>query len=157
MTVTPQINADFEDYPELQTLYNAAIRRVIDLMQIHNIATLRRLTKVGVFDSKYTKDIVVPAGISGVPATVSAVQYSVAGALLDYLNTIGIQGVTLDLTAADVNAIGKLWNHDVAENTQKEQDSPALTPEAINVAQASADAAVGNVASDTKHEGQKKE
>ena len=89
MKVTPQISADLEEYPELRTIVNAAMRPVVDLMGTHGIVSLKRMHKVGVFDHPYVKDVVVPMEIPAMPAAVKAAQYAVGKALLDYLEASG--------------------------------------------------------------------
>ncbi len=109
MKVTPHINADFEDYPELARLYDAAIRRVVELMQIHDIAEMRRIRKTGVFNHPYEKDSVAPIGVASAPSTVAAVRYAVAGALLDYLGAIGVSGITLEVSDDEKRGLAGLW------------------------------------------------
>lgn len=125
MKVTPQISADLEDYPELARLYDTAIRRVVELMQIHDIAELRRIRKTGVFDHQYTKDVVNPIGVETAPGSVQAVRYAVGGALLDYLGAIGISGITLEVSDAERQGVGGLWTSKAERAEQQAQADPA--------------------------------
>ena len=109
MKVTPQITADLEEYPELATLLNAVIRPVVDLMGAHAITSLRRIRKTGVFDHPYDKEVVTSMDMPVVPESVRAVQYMVGKALLDYLEAIGISGLSLEMSQDEVQAIANLW------------------------------------------------
>lgn len=109
MKVTPQISADLEEYPELRTIVNAAMRPVVDLMGIHGIVSLRRMHKVGVFDHPYVKDIVVPLEIPEMPVAVKAAQYAAGKALLDYLETVGVTGVTVEMSQEEAGQLASLW------------------------------------------------
>jgi hypothetical protein len=131
MKVTPQINADFEDYPELAPLYDAAVRRIVELMQIHDIAEMRRIRKTGVFDHQYDKDVVTAIGVPGTPNTVTAVRYAAGTALLDYLGTIGISGISLEVTQDEAKAISALWTgrqDKPNEKTTGADDADGLKP-----------------------------
>ncbi len=131
MKVTPQINADFEDYPELAPLYDAAVRRVIELMQVHDILEIRRIRKTGVFDHQYDKDVVTAIGVPGVPTTVTAVRYAVGKVLLDYLAVIGIGGIALEVSQDEAKAISALWTgrqEKPAEQKPAEQAQDGLKP-----------------------------
>lgn len=109
MKIVPQFTADFDEYPELRTLADAALRRVVELMSIHAIVELKRLRKTGVFDHPYVKDVVTPLEIPVVPNTVRAARYAAGKAMLDYLEAIGISSVQLEITQEDVQAIATLW------------------------------------------------
>ena len=109
MKVTPQISADLEEYPELRTVINAAMRPVVDLMGVHAIVSLRRMHKVGVFDHPYSKDVVTPLDIPAMPPSVKAAQYAAGKAMLDYLETIGITGVSLEMTEDEARQMATLW------------------------------------------------
>lgn len=109
MTLTPQLAADFDEYPELRTLANAALRHVAGLMSVHSIAGLRRIHKKGVFDHPYDKDVTTPADIPGVPETVIAGQHAVGKALLDYLAAVGFDGMQLGISKEDAQAMASLW------------------------------------------------
>ncbi len=146
MKVTPQINADFEDYPELAPLYDAAVRRVIELMQVHDILEIRRIRKTGVFDHQYDKDVVTSIGVPGVPTTVTAVRYAVGEVLLDYLAVIGIGGIALEVSQDEAKAISALWTgrqEKPAEQAQdglkptEDKDASALEPEKVEPPQES--------------------
>ena len=125
MKVTPQINADFEDYPELAPLYDAAVRRVVELMQVHDILEIRRIRKTGVFDHQYDKDVVTAIGVPGTPNTVTAVRYAVGTALLDYLSVIGISGIALEVSKDEAKAISALWTGR-QETREKKPDDNAV-------------------------------
>ena len=109
MKLIPQIEADLDEYPELRPLADAALRRVAELMSAHAIIELRRLHKRGVFDHPYTKDIVTPINLPTVPQTVFAGQQAAGKALLDYLESIGMSGLQLEVTQDDVNRMASLW------------------------------------------------
>ena len=109
MTLTPQLAADFDEYPELRALANAALRHVAGLMSVHSIAGLRRIHKRGVFDHPYDKDVTTPVDIPGVPETVIAGQHAVGKALLDYRAAIGFDGLQLGITKEDAQAMASLW------------------------------------------------
>lgn len=125
MKVTPQISADLEDYPELARLYDTAIRRVVELMQIHDIAEMRRIRKTGVFDHQYAKDVVNPIGVETAPGSVQAVRYAVGGALLDYLGAIGISGIALEVSDAERQGIGGLWTSKAEKPEQADRPERA--------------------------------
>lgn len=110
MKVTPQTTVDFEEYPELKILADQAIRRVVELMEIHDIASIRRYRKTGVFEHPYVKDTVIKIGVPSVPSTVAAARDNVGSALLDYLEAVGLKGLSLELTREDVVAINSLWS-----------------------------------------------
>lgn len=109
MKLIPQSVADLDEYPELRVLADAALRRVAELMSMHAIVEIRRLRKRGVFDHPYTKDIVVPIDLPTVPPTVKACHHAAGAALLDYLESIGFDGLRLEVTQEDVNAMAALW------------------------------------------------
>lgn len=109
MKVTPQITADFEEYPELRNLLGVVLRPLVDIMGAHAIASVRRIRKTGVFDHPYDKDIVAGMDIPGMPETVRAAQYAVGKALLDYLATVGVSGVTVEASEAELQGIAALW------------------------------------------------
>ena len=109
MKVIPHFVADFDEYPELRTLADAALRRVVELMSIHGIAEIRRMKKTGVFDHPYDKDVVTPVDVPTMPHTVRAGGYAAGVALLDYVEAIGMSGVSLELTREDVQAMASLW------------------------------------------------
>lgn len=109
MKINPQIKADLEEYPELRRLYDSAIVSVVKLMQLHDIVDLRRIRKSGIFEHEYDKDIVTPLGLPNVPASVTATRYAVGKALLDYLETIGLSGLSLDLEQGDADGLVKIW------------------------------------------------
>lgn len=110
MKVTPQTTVDFEEYPELKILADQAIRRVVELMEIHDIASIRRYRKTGVFEHPYVKDTVIKIGVPSVPSTVAAARDNVGSALLDYLEAVGLKGLSLELTREDVVAINSIWS-----------------------------------------------
>jgi len=109
MKVTPQISADLDEYPEIRTIVNAAMRPVVDLMGIHGIVSLKRMHKVGVFDHPYVKDSVVPIDIPAMPVAVKAAQYAAGKALLDYLETVGITGISIEMTQQEAEQLATLW------------------------------------------------
>ena len=109
MKVTPLVTADFEEYPELRRLVDLSLRRVAELMEIHDIGELRRIRKNGVFDHPYNKDVVTPLGSPYVPQTVAAARYAVGKALLDYLEAIGIAGVSLGIAKEEADGVLALW------------------------------------------------
>ena len=110
MKINPQIKADLEEYPELRRLYDSAIISVVKLMQLHDIVDLRRIRKSGVFEHAYEKDIVTPLGLPNVPASVTATRYAAGKALLDYLETIGLSGLSLDLEQGDSDGLVQIWS-----------------------------------------------
>lgn len=110
MKATPLFRADLEEYRELGTVVQAALRNVLMLMEVHDIKAVRRYRKDGVFDRPYVKDSVSPLGVTGVPNTVAAARDAVGTALLDYLEAIGISGLSLDATQEEIAAIEALWN-----------------------------------------------
>lgn len=110
MKATPQFRADPEEYPELSTLVNAVIRNVVTIMEAHDIGAVRRFHKDGVFDRPYTKDVVTPLGVPGVPRTVQAVREAAGKAVLDYLEAIGITGLSLEATAEEKANVSAIWN-----------------------------------------------
>ena len=109
MKISPQLTADLDEYPELVGLVENAVRRVAELMQIHDIIEIRRIRKTGVFNHPYDKDVVTPIGVQSVPKTVAAVRYATGKALLDYLATIGVAGVGLSLSKEEVDALDSFW------------------------------------------------
>lgn len=109
MKATPQFRADPEEYPELGTLVNAVIRNVVELMEAHDIGSVRRFRKDGVFDRPYVKDVVTPLGVPGVPVAVVAVRDTVGRAVLDYLETVGITGLSLEATPEEKASVGAIW------------------------------------------------
>lgn len=121
MTATTNPTADFEEYPELSSLVNAVIRPLITIMEAHDIKTLRRIRKTGVFEHPYAKDIVIPLGVSGVPDTVSAARYAVGRALLDYLEAVGLHGLTINAQSDEIAEVSGLW-------APRAQDSKQLSP-----------------------------
>lgn len=132
MKVTPQITADFEDYPELAPLIDQAIRRVVELMEIHDISEIRRVHKTGVFDRPYTKDVVTPLGVATLPNTVSAVRYAAGKAILDYLETIGISGIGISMTSEEIANVAALWVQRASSPAQSQQasgENASLEPE----------------------------
>lgn len=109
MTVTPQITADLEEYPELGRIIQNATRRVADLMQMHDITEIRRIRKTGTFERPYAKDVVLPLNIPGVPQTVAVSRFTVGAALLDYLESIGVNGMAIVLNAEETAALAGFW------------------------------------------------
>lgn len=109
MRIVPQAVADLDEYPEIQPLGNAALRRVAELMGVHDILEIRRLRKTGLFEHPYTKDVVIPIGIPVTPPTVQAVRHAVGKALLDYLEAVGFSGLRLEVTQEDTQALAALW------------------------------------------------
>ena len=109
MKLIPHSVADLDEYPELRVLADAALRRVAELMSMHAIVEIRRMRKRGVFDHPYTKDIVVPIDLPSSPQTVKACHHAAGAALLDYLESIGFDGLRLEVTQEDVNAMAALW------------------------------------------------
>ena len=130
MKLVPHVVADFDEYPELRTLGDAALRRIAELMSIHAIVEIRRLHKTGVFDHPYTKDIITPLDLPVVPHTVRAGQHAAGKALLDYLESIGISGLRLEVAQEDVNAMASLWMPPSAP--QPEQHEPAEGDDGLN-------------------------
>lgn len=110
MKATPTFRADLDEYPELGTLVQAAVRHVITIMQVHDIGALRRYRKDGVFERPYAKDTVTPLGVPGVPQTVAASRDAAGSALLDYLEAVGIEGLALEATQEEIISVGQLWN-----------------------------------------------
>ena len=110
MTLTPLMAADPDEYPELTTLANSALRHVAGLMSVHAIGGLRRIHKKGVFDRPYDKDVTTPVNLPGVPETVIAGQHAVGKALLDYLAAIGFDGMQLGISKEDAQAMAALWS-----------------------------------------------
>ena len=109
MKVTPQITADLDEYPELRRLVNVILRPVVDLMGIHAIASLRRMHKVGVFDHPYVKDVIVPVDIPTLPQSLRVSQDTVGKAILDYLEAVGVSGVTMEMSQEEVQSLAQLW------------------------------------------------
>ena len=109
MKISPQLAADLDEYPELAGPVENVVRRVAELMQLHDIIELRRIHKTGVFNHPYDKDVVTPIGVQSVPKTVAAVRYATGKALLDYLATIGVSGVGLALSKEEVDALDSFW------------------------------------------------
>ena len=109
MKISLQLTADLDEYPELAGLVENVVRRVAELMQLHDIIELRRIHKTGVFNHPYDKDVVTPIGVQSVPKTVAAVRYATGKALLDYLATIGVSGVGLALSKEEVDALDSFW------------------------------------------------
>ena len=109
MRIVPQAVADLDEYPEIQPLGNAALRRVAELMGVHDILEIRRLRKTGLFEHPYTKDVIIPIGIPVTPPTVQAVRHAVGKALLDYLEAVGFSGLRLEVTQEDTQALAALW------------------------------------------------
>jgi hypothetical protein len=128
MTLTPQLAADFDEYPELRALANAALRHVAGLMSIHSIAGLRRIHKKGVFDHPYDKDVTTPVDIPGVPETVIAGQHAVGKALLDYLAAIGFDGMQLGISKEDAQAMAALWAPPQAPGAEPGHGEDGLDP-----------------------------
>lgn len=135
MKVTPQITADVDEYPELRRLLNIVLRPVVDIMGAHAIASVRRMRKVGVFDHPYVKDVVSPMNITAVPRAIVASQYTVGRALLDYLEAIGMSGVTIEATAEELKGIAGLWEAPracpavkPAKPAEPEEPKPAAKP-----------------------------
>jgi hypothetical protein len=133
MKVTPQITADVDEYPELRRLLNIALRPIVDIMSAHAIASVRRMRKVGVFDHPYVKDVVSPMNITAVPRAIMASQYTVGQALLDYLEAIGVTGVTVEASDTELREIANVWmpeacNVKPSAKNQAEQPKPE-TPE----------------------------
>ena len=110
MKATPLLRADPDEYPELSKIINTVVRDVVRIMQVHDIRSVRRFRKDGVFDRPYKKDTVTQLGVPGVPRTVSAIRDSVGSALLDYLEAIGVSGIALEATPEEVSGMGELWN-----------------------------------------------
>lgn len=129
MTVTPQITADFEEYPELRTLMSMALRRVAELMEIHDIASLRRIRKTGVFAHPYEKDVITPLGSNTVPNTIAAARYATGKALLDYLESIGVSGIDLGLTQEEAASVAAVWAPPAREPQRAPDPHPAPEPE----------------------------
>lgn len=109
MKVTPQITADLDEYPELRQLINVILRPVVDLMGVHAIASLRRMHKVGVFDHRYDKDALVTVDVPTLPHSMQVAQYTVGKAILDYLEAVGVSGVTLEMSQEEVRSLAQLW------------------------------------------------
>lgn len=125
MKITPQIVADFEEYPELRRLVDLSLRRVAELMEIHDIGELRRIRKNGVFDHPYNKDVVTPLGSPYVPQTVAAARYAVGKALLDYLEAVGIAGVSLGIAKEEADGVLALWAPPPPKKDQPRDPEPA--------------------------------
>lgn len=110
MRATPLFKADPEEYPEIGTMVNAVVRNVVEIMEVHDISAVKRFRKEGVFDRPYVKDVVTPLGVPNVPKTVAAVRESAGKAILDYLETIGITGLSLsEVTPDDLKGVAQLW------------------------------------------------
>lgn len=109
MKATPQFRADPEEYPELGKIVNAVIRKIVEIMEVHDIGAVRRFRKDGVFDRPYVKDVVTPLGVPSVPRTVAAAREATGKAVLDYLETIGISGLSLEATAEERASVGTIW------------------------------------------------
>ena len=134
MKVTPQTTVDFEEYPELKILADQAIRRVVELMEIHDIASIRRYRKTGVFEHPYVKDTVIKIGVPSVPSTVAAARDNVGSALLDYLEAVGLKGLSLELTREDVVAINSFWSppeQQPVRRSEPKQPSKSLDPQEV--------------------------
>lgn len=125
MKINPQIKADLEEYPELRRLYDSAIISVVKLMQLHDIVDLRRIRKSGIFEHEYDKDIVTTLGLPNVPASVAATRYASGKALLDYLETIGLSGLSLDLEQGDSDGLVKIWAPATNACATKKPEEPA--------------------------------
>lgn len=132
MRAIPQFTADFDEYPELRVLADAALRRVVELMTVHGIVELKRLHKKGIFEHPYTKDIIVPLEIPVLPHTVMAVRYTVGKALLDYLEAVGVSALQLEMTQEDAAGVMALWSPP-AQNPpqQRPQQERSLDPEPV--------------------------
>lgn len=124
MKINPQIKADLEEYPELRRLYDSAIMSVVKLMQLHDIVDLRRLRKSGIFEHEYDKDVVTPLGLPNVPASVAATRYAAGKALLDYLETIGLSGLSLDLDQGDADGLVQIWAPEPKACAMKKPEEP---------------------------------
>lgn len=136
MRAIPRIVTDFEEYPELRALMNNALQRVVELMELHGIAEIRRMHKTGVFDRPYVKDVVTPIGLS-LPGTVQTSQYAVGQALLGYLESIGIQGISLELSKEDVASIAAIWAPPAppASGADKPEGPASLDPQPVDTAE----------------------
>lgn len=110
MRVVPHFTADFDEYPELRTIAPIVIRRVAELMELHDIAELKRIRKTGIFEHPYTKDVIRPINVTGVPDSITTSRHNAGAALLDYLESVGLSGLGLELDAADVRNIAALWH-----------------------------------------------
>lgn len=137
MKFTPQRFADVEEYPELKRLHEQALPHVVALMAIHDIGEIIRIHKTGIFDHPLSKDAVTTIGIPDVPSTVSAARYGVAKELLDYLETIGIRGITLGITKEDVPGLRSVWGAP-QEKTTEAAKSGDISPTPIGVKQETA-------------------
>lgn len=110
MRVVPHFTADFDEYPELRTIAPIVVRRVAELMELHDIAELKRIRKTGIFEHPYTKDVIRPINVTGVPDSIATSRHTAGAALLDYLESVGLSGLGLELDSADVSNIAALWN-----------------------------------------------
>ena len=130
MKISPQLTADLDEYPELVGLVENAVRRVAELMQIHDIIERRRIHKTGVFNHPYDKDVVTPIGVQSVPKTVAAVRYATGKALLDYLATIGVSGVGLSLSKDELDNLDSFWRPPAASCPVNPRAQPPQQPQA---------------------------
>lgn len=132
MRVVPHFTADFDEYPELRTIAPIVVRRVAELMELHDIAELKRIRKTGIFEHPYTKDVIRPINVTGVPDSIATSRHTAGAALLDYLESVGLSGLGLELDAADVSNIAALWNpQEPGPQTTKAVDgADAKNPEA---------------------------
>lgn len=127
MNVIPQIDADFETYPELRRVYDVTVGAIASMMQVHNIGELRRIRKSGVFDRQYFKDVVADLGVEGTPATVDAVKKAVGKALLDYMDTIGLRGVRISASDDDMVALKGVWGLPASKEAVDDDEAPVET------------------------------
>lgn len=121
MRITPQIDVDFDDFPEAKDVYSVAIPNVATLMQLHGILELRRIRKTGAFGRPFSRDIVIPANQPGLPSSAYVSQPAVAKSLLDYLESVGIRGINLEPNEAELASVKAAWG--IKEPQKKEEST----------------------------------
>lgn len=109
MKATPVFRVDPDEYQSLGKIVQATARHIIAVMQAHDIGAVRRFHKNGMFGRTCTKDIVTPLGVQGVPAEISEIRNAVGSAILDYLDTVGLDGISIEATPEEISSVAALW------------------------------------------------